>query len=225
MSSVISSTTKISLCGYFEGSNWPLNKALPRGAEFLCGPLGDIVRQYCLKKMQVACQLPNYKRGKFMNTQVSIPLNQSDLDKRIREGMAMSAPKFVFLTQLRICDPDPSSYGLDFSNPCVVMNSFPSTACTYVRLLASSPDDACFCLLVGVVENWIQIQDIAARFPKTAHFSILLFSRHGLMQYVTTKSHLLSLVLPRHQPLQQTIGLCVSRLRLLKQLTRERQRG
>ncbi len=60
----------------------------------------------------------------------------------------MSAPKFVSLTLLRICDPDPSSYGVDFSNLCVVMNSLPSTARTYVRLLASSPDDACFCLLV-----------------------------------------------------------------------------
>ena len=36
----------------------------------------------------------------------------------------------------------------------------------YIRLLASSPDDACFCLLVGVVENWIH--DKAEKFPKTA---------------------------------------------------------
>ena len=36
----------------------------------------------------------------------------------------------------------------------------------YIRLLASSPDDACFCLLVGVVENWIQ--GMAEKFPKTA---------------------------------------------------------
>jgi hypothetical protein len=67
MSSVISSAAKISLCAHFEGSNWLLNKALPRGAEFLCGPLGDIVRQYCLEKMQVACELLNYKKGKFLN--------------------------------------------------------------------------------------------------------------------------------------------------------------
>ena len=40
VSSVISSTAKISLRAYFEGANWPLNKALPRGAEFSCGPLG-----------------------------------------------------------------------------------------------------------------------------------------------------------------------------------------
>jgi hypothetical protein len=42
--SVISNAAKISLHAYFEGSDWPLNKALPRGAEFLRGPLGDIVR-------------------------------------------------------------------------------------------------------------------------------------------------------------------------------------
>jgi hypothetical protein len=46
------------------------------------------------------------------------------------------------------------------------MSSLPSTARTYVWLLASSPDDACFCLLVGVVENWIQ--GMAEKFPKTA---------------------------------------------------------
>jgi hypothetical protein len=68
--SVISSATKISLCAYFEETNWLLNNALPGGAEFLCGPLGDIVRQYCLEKTQVACQLLNYKKGKFMNMQV-----------------------------------------------------------------------------------------------------------------------------------------------------------
>ncbi len=164
MSSVISSAAKISLHAYFEGADWPLNKALPRGAEFLCGPLGDIVRQYCLEKTQVARQLLNYKKG--MNTQVSILLNQSHLDKRIREGMAMSTPKFVSLTLLRICDPDPSSHGSNFSNLCVVMNSLPSMARTYVWLLASSSGDACFCLLVSVVENWVQ--NMAERFPKTA---------------------------------------------------------
>ncbi len=167
MSFVISSAAKISLRAYFEGANWPLNKALPRGAEFLCGPLGDVVRQYCLKKTQVARQLLNYKKGKFMNTQVSILHNQSDLaDERIREGMAMSTPRFASSTLLRICDPDSLSYGSDFSNLCVVMNSLLSTACTYVRLLASSQDEACFCLLVGVEENWIQ--DMGERFPETA---------------------------------------------------------
>jgi hypothetical protein len=107
VSSVISSAAKISLRAYFEGAIWPLNKALPKGAEFSCGPLGDIVREYCLQKSQVARQLLNYKKGKFMNIQVSILLNPSDLDKRIREGMAMSTPRFVSSTLLRICDPDP----------------------------------------------------------------------------------------------------------------------
>jgi hypothetical protein len=126
-------------------------------------------REYCLQKLQVARQLLlNYKKGKFMNTQVLILLNPSDLDGRICEGMAMSTPRFVSSTLLRIvCDPDPSSFGSDFSNLCVVMSSLPSTACTYVWLLASSPDEACFCLLVGVVENW-RIQDMAEKFPQTA---------------------------------------------------------
>ena len=91
-----------------------------------------------------------------MYTQVSILLNPSDLDERIREGMAMSPAEFVSSTIMRICDPHPSSYGSDFSNLCVVMKFLPSTARTYVRLIADSPDDACFCLLVGVVENWIR---------------------------------------------------------------------
>jgi len=164
--SVISNAAKSALRAYFEGVNWPLNKALPKGAEFLNGPLGDIMRQFRLVKTQVARQLLNYKKEKFMNTQVSILLNPSDLDERIREGMAMSPAEFVSSTLTRICDPDTSSYGSDFSNLCVVMKSLPSTACTYVRLIADSPDDTCFCLLVGVVENWIR--DMAERFPKTS---------------------------------------------------------
>jgi hypothetical protein len=123
-----SNAAKSSLRAYFEGVNWPLNKALPKGAEFLNGPLGDIMRQFCLVKTQVAHQLLNYKKVRFMNTQVSILLNPSNLDERIREGMAMSPAKFVSSTLTRICDPDPSSYGLDFSNLCVVMKSLPSTA-------------------------------------------------------------------------------------------------
>jgi hypothetical protein len=49
--SVVSNAAKSSLRAYFEGVNWPLNKALPKGAEFLNGPLGDIMRQFCLVKM------------------------------------------------------------------------------------------------------------------------------------------------------------------------------
>jgi hypothetical protein len=48
-----SNAAKSSLRAYFEGVNWPLNKALPKGAEFLNGPLGDIMRQFCLVKTQV----------------------------------------------------------------------------------------------------------------------------------------------------------------------------
>jgi hypothetical protein len=57
--SVISNAAKSSLHAYFEGVSWPLNKALPKGAEFLNGELGDIMRQFCLVKTQVVCQLLN----------------------------------------------------------------------------------------------------------------------------------------------------------------------
>jgi hypothetical protein len=132
--SVISNAAKSSLCAYFKGVRWPLNKALPKGAEFLNGLLGDIMRQFLLVKTQVARQLLNYKKEKFMNTQVSILLNPSYLDEMIREGMAMSAPKFVSSTLLRICDPDPSSYGSDFSNLCVVCrDEVPPVHCAHIR--------------------------------------------------------------------------------------------
>jgi hypothetical protein len=163
--SVILNAAKSSLW-YFEGVRWSLNKALSKGAEFLNGPLEDIARQFLLVKMQVACQLLNNKKDKFMNMQVSIVLNPSDLDERIREGVAMSAPKFASSTLLRICDPDPSSYVSDFSNLCVVMKSLTSTACTHVRLIADSPADACFCFFVDVDENWIQ--NMAETIPRTA---------------------------------------------------------
>jgi hypothetical protein len=161
--SVISKATKSSLLAYFEEVNWPLNKALPRGSKFLNGPLGDIMRQFHLAKKQVARQLLNYKKGKFMNMQVSILLNPLDLDERLPEGMAMSTPECVSSTLLRICNHDPSSYGSDFSNLCAVMKSLPSTVRTYVRLIANSPDDNCFSLLVGVVESWIH--DMSEIFP------------------------------------------------------------
>jgi hypothetical protein len=174
---IVTGAAKTSLSDYF-GVNWLLNKALPRGAEFMCGPLGDIVRQYNLQKTQVVCQLHNYKKGKFLNMQVSILLTPSDLDERLHEGMAMSTLKFVSLTLARICDPDHTSNRLDFSNLCTVINSLLSLARGYIRLLASSPDDACFCLLVSVMENWIQ--DMAERCPKTAarvHYAQLEFDR------------------------------------------------
>ena len=110
--SVISNAAKSSLRAYFEGVRWPLNKALPKGAEFLNGPLGDITRQFLLVKTQVARQLLNYKKEKFMNTQVSIQLDPSDLDEKIREGMAMSA---------RTVEPDDDSFVSDDTPECRVL--------------------------------------------------------------------------------------------------------
>ncbi len=85
--SLISSAAKLSLHAYFEEVNWPLNKALPRGAEFLDGLLGNIAKQHGLGKLQVAHQLLNYKGGKFLNAQISILLNPSDIDERLNEGI------------------------------------------------------------------------------------------------------------------------------------------
>jgi hypothetical protein len=61
--SIISNAAKSSLCAYFEGVNWPLNKALPKGAEFLNGPLGDIMRQFMTVTDRHHQDLPNlFKR-------------------------------------------------------------------------------------------------------------------------------------------------------------------
>jgi hypothetical protein len=163
--SVISNATKSSLRAYFEGVNWPLNKALPKGAEFLNGPLGDIMRQFLLMKMQVAHQLLNYKKEKYLNTQVLIILNLSDLDERFCKGTAMSLAKFVSSSLMRICNPD-TGCGSNFNNLCTMMSLLPLSMCTYVMLVANSPEDNWFSLLVGVVENWIH--DMAERFPNTA---------------------------------------------------------
>jgi hypothetical protein len=163
--SVILNAAKSSLRAYFEGVNWPLNKALPKGAEFLNGLLGDIMRQFLLVKTQVAHQLLNYKKEKYLNTQVLIFLNPSDLDKRICKGMGMSPAEFVLSTLMRICNPD-TGCGSNFNNLCPMMSLLLPSTCTYIMLVANSPEDNCFSLLVGVIENWIH--NMAERFPKTA---------------------------------------------------------
>jgi hypothetical protein len=163
--SVILNATKSSLRAYFEGVNWPLNKALPKGAKLLNGLLGDIMRQFLLVTMQVAHQLLNYKKKKYLNTQVSIILNPSNLGKRICKGMAMSPAKFVSSTLMRICNPD-TGCGSNFNNFCTVMSLLLPSTCAYVMLVGNSLEDNRFSLLVSVVENWIH--DMAERFPKTA---------------------------------------------------------
>ncbi len=88
---IISSDAKASLQAYFDEKEWPLNRALSRGADFFSGWLGEIVSCYQLTKMQVARQLLNYKKGKYLNTQVSILLNPLDLDKeRLSDSMVVS---------------------------------------------------------------------------------------------------------------------------------------
>ena len=58
--SVILIAAKSSLRAYFEGVNWPLNKALPKGIEFLNGLLEDITRQFLLVKTQVVVVNRNF---------------------------------------------------------------------------------------------------------------------------------------------------------------------
>jgi hypothetical protein len=159
---MISSAAKTILHTYLERVDWPLNKALPRGAEFLNGPLGDIVKQHGLEKAQVARQLLNYKRGKY--TQVSILLNLPDLDERLHKGIGCIS-WFVSSTLRRICSPEEDSSS-DFRNLCRVVSSLLATARTYIRMLANSSDTTCFHLFVDVVESWIQC--MAEGFPKTA---------------------------------------------------------
>ncbi len=50
------------------------------------------------RKITGSTSATKLQEGEFMNTQVSILLNPSDLDERIREGMAMSSPRFVLDT-------------------------------------------------------------------------------------------------------------------------------
>jgi hypothetical protein len=145
--SMISNPANIILRAYFETVDWPLNKALPRGAEFLNGLLGDIEKQHGLKKAQVARQLLNYKRGKY--TQIFILLNPPDLDERLREGIRCTS-RFVSSTLRRICSPEEDSSS-DFRNLCRVVSSLPATARTYIRMLADSSDTTCFRLFVDVV--------------------------------------------------------------------------
>jgi hypothetical protein len=46
------------------------------------------------------------------------------------------------------------------------MSSLPATARTYIWLLARSPDEACFYLLLSLVESWIF--SMVERIPRTA---------------------------------------------------------
>jgi hypothetical protein len=80
---------------YFVGEDWPLNRALPRGAAFFSGLRGEIATCYQLTKVKVARKLLNYKKVKYLNTQVSILLNLLDLVERLRKGMVVSVSMFV----------------------------------------------------------------------------------------------------------------------------------
>ena len=102
--------------------DWPLNRALPRGAAFFSGLRDEIATCYQLTKVKVARQLLNNKKVKYLNTQVSILLNLLDLVERLRKGMVVSISMFVTLKLEWVCSPDDSLSGSDFRNLCEVMS-------------------------------------------------------------------------------------------------------
>ena len=104
------------------GEDWPLNRALPRGAAFFIGLHGEIATCYQFTKMKVARKLLNYKKVKYLNTQVSILLNLLGLVERLRKGMVVSVSMFVSSTLEWVCIPDNSLSGSDFRNLCEVMS-------------------------------------------------------------------------------------------------------
>ncbi len=77
------------------------------------------------------------------------------LDNRLHDSMVVSSSEFVSLTLERMCNPDTSFSGSDFSNLCRVIISLLSTACTYIWMVTRSCENACLCLIVDVVENWV----------------------------------------------------------------------
>ena len=62
---VISCGAKSFILAYFQRVNWPLNNILPWGEVFVCGEVGNIVKEFGLSKAQVSRQLLNYKRERF----------------------------------------------------------------------------------------------------------------------------------------------------------------
>ncbi len=93
-------------------------------------------------------------------------MTTSNLEGRIRDGMQLPSDAFVAQTLRRIHSPGNPSLGLDFNNMCVALCALPAEARSFVKMLAESPDNNCFRLLVDVVENWIKA--MADIFPKTA---------------------------------------------------------
>lgn len=162
----ITRAAKSALLAYFQQVNWPLNKILPRGEAFISGELGYIAKQHCLSKSQVSRQLLNYKKERFGFQQVAVIMTTSNLEGRIRDGMQLPSEAFVAQTLSRIHSPGNPSFGSDFNNMCAALCALPAEARNFVKMLAESPDNNCFRLLVEVVENWIKA--MADIFPKTA---------------------------------------------------------
>ena len=123
------------------------------------------MKKFDLNRAQVARQLNNYKKSKYQNTQVTIIMGSSDLETMLRDGLSMSASEFVAQTLNRMCNPQPED-GKDFNNILMALKNYPPEARAYLSLLAGSPDNSCFGLLVGLVDYWTIA--MAEKLPKTA---------------------------------------------------------
>lgn len=162
---IITNDAKLSLRAYFIDENWPLNRNLPLGAAFNTGALADIMNKFGLNRAQVARQLNNYKKTKYQHTQLNIIMGSSDLENMLRDGLTMSTSEFVARTLNRMCNPQPAD-GKDFNNILMALNNYPPEARVYLSLIAGSPENSCFGLLVGLVEYWTIA--MAENLPKTA---------------------------------------------------------
>ena len=166
MRAVVSCAAKSSLLAYFQRVNWPLNNILLRGVVFVCGEIGNIVKEFGLLKAQVSRQLLNYKRERFRFQQVAIIMHSSDLEGRICEGMLLSSDAFIAQTLSPIRSPGNPSYGLGFNNLSATLSVQPPVVRTFVTLLSENPGNTILNLLVDVMESWLKL--MLETFRKTA---------------------------------------------------------
>ena len=164
----ITAVAKKRLHSYFDTNNWPLNKNLPQGNNYINGDLGRIAAEFNLKRSQVVTQLRNYKDEKYGNKSIQLILDADELEEKMRMGLSMESAEFISNTLARIiCDNEKdTTSSVDFINFSKLINDFPTNARALVRVLADSPDHELCGLLSGLIDNWIQI--VAEKFPKTA---------------------------------------------------------
>ena len=127
-------------------------------------------------------QLINFKEAKYGNSQISLLLNADQLQEKMRLSLSMETTEFVVMVLGRVLSNSTSS-SRDFNNFSTVMNAFPSSARTYIKLLSDSPNNSAVLLLGDLIDQFITSD--AEAFPKKAaglSTAEVQFQR-GLMQY------------------------------------------